>query len=70
MMRHAQQIFDEELSGEPLSEDVVVGALGIAQKEALIHAANAATAYIIQPTVNGGKRAVVSKNSILKLIPR
>jgi len=69
-MRTAQTIFNEELSGEPLSEDVVVNALKIAQKEALLQAANDALAYTMQSSANGGVRAYVSKESILKLIPK
>ena len=69
-MRAAQNIFDEELSGEPLSEDVVVEAIRIAMKEAIQEAANVAKAYTFQPTVNGGKRAAVNKESILELLKK
>ena len=34
-MRSAEVIFEEELSGEPLTQESVVEALKIAQKEAL-----------------------------------
>jgi len=69
-MRTAQNIFDEELSGEPLSEDVVVDAIKIAMTEVIQEAANEARAYTIQNSVNDGKRAVVSKMSILDLIQK
>jgi len=69
-MRTAQNIFDEELSGEPLSEDVVVDAIKIAMTEVIQEAANEARAYTIQNSVNDGKRAVVNKHSILDLIQK
>lgn len=69
-MRTAQIIFDEELSGEPLSEDVVVEAIKIAMTEAVQEASNEARAYIIQNSINEGKRAAVNKNSILDLIQK
>lgn len=69
-MRTAQNIFNEELSGEPLSEDVVVEAIKIAMKEAIAESVNEARAYIIQNSVNEGKRAAVSKHSILDLIQK
>jgi len=69
-MRTSKQIFDDELSGEPLSEDVVVEAIKIAMTEAIQEAANEARAYTIQNSVNDGKRAVVSKMSILDLIQK
>lgn len=69
-MRTSKQIFDEELSGEPLSEDVVVEAIKIAMKEAICESANAAKAYTMQLSVNEGKRAVVNKSSILDLIQK
>lgn len=69
-MRTAQNIFDDELSGEPLSEDVVIEAIKLAQTEAIIEASRLARGYIVQPTVNGGKRAAVDKSSILELIKK
>jgi hypothetical protein len=69
-MRNAKQIFDEELSGEPLSEDVVVEAIRIAMKESIQEAANVAKAYTIQNSLNEGKRAAVNKHSILDLIQK
>jgi len=69
-MRTAQNIFNEELSGEPLSEDVVVEAIRIAMKEAITESANEARAYTIQNSVNEGKRAAVNKHSILDLIQK
>ena len=69
-MRTAQNIFDEELSGEPLSEDVVVETIKIAMKEAINESITVARAYIVQPTVNGVERAVVDKSSILELIQK
>jgi len=69
-MRTAQNIFDEELSGEPLSEDVVVEAIKLAMTEAIKESANEARAYTIQNSVNEGKRATVNKHSILDLIQK
>lgn len=69
-MRTAQNIFDEELSGEPLSEDVVVEAIKIAMTEAIQESANEARAYTVQSSVNEGKRAIVNKMSILDLIQK
>lgn len=69
-MRTAQKIFDDELSGEPLSEDVVIEAIKTAMKEAIEQSAHDALGYIIQPTLNGGSRACVSKESILKLLKK
>lgn len=40
------------------------------QKEAIEEASDKATARIIQETVNGGKKAVVNRNSILSLIKK
>jgi len=69
-MRTAQNIFNEELSGEPLSEDVVVEAIKIAMKEAITESANEAKAYTMQNSVNECKRAAVNKHSILDLIQK
>jgi len=69
-MRTAQNIFNEELSGEPLSEDVIVEAIKIAMKEAITESANEAKAYVIQNSINEGKRAAVNKHSILDLIQK
>lgn len=69
-MRTAQTIFDDELSGEPLSEDVVVEAIKIAMSEAIKESVNVAKAYTFQPTVNGSKRAAVNKESILELLKK
>ena len=69
-MRTAQNIFNEELSGEPLSEDVVVEAIKIAMTEAIQEASNEARAYTVQNSINEGKRAAVNKHSILDLIQK
>lgn len=69
-MRTSQNIFNEELSGEPLSEDVVVEAIKIAMTEAIQEAANEARAYLRKPSINEGVKAIVNKNSILDLIQK
>ena len=71
-MRTAKQIFDEELSGEPLSQDVVIYAIKFAMKEAIIESAKVATTKlvetILQPYGDVTKNRVVDQDSILKLI--
>ena len=71
-MRTAQTIFDEELSGEPLSQDVVIYAIKFAMKEAIIESAKVATTKlvetILQPYGDITKNRVVDQDSILKLI--
>jgi len=37
MIRSAKQIFEEELSGEPLTQESVIEAIWMAQKEILEH---------------------------------
>ncbi len=71
-MRTAKQIFDEELSGEPLSQDVVIYAIKFAMKEAIIESAKVATTKlvetILQPYGDITKNRVVDQDSIFKLI--
>ena len=71
-MRTAKQIFYEELSGEPLSEDIVICAIELAMKEAIKESAKVATTKlvetILQPYGDITVNRVVDQDSILKLI--
>ena len=71
-MRTAKQIFEEELSGEPLCQEAVIYAIKLAMKEAIIESAKVATTKLIetilQPYGDITKNRVVDQDSILKLI--
>lgn len=71
-MRTAKQIFEDELSGEPLSQSVVIYAIKLAMQEAIIESAKTAKTKfvenVLQPYGDITKNRVVDQDSILKLI--
>lgn len=73
-MRTAKQIFEEELSGEPLSQDIVEYAIKTAMIEAIRECANVAKTKLIQtvsqPYGSTVYERVVDKDSILDLIKK
>lgn len=73
-MRTAKQIFEEELSGEPLYQEVVIEAIRLAQIEAIKECAKIAKTKLIQtisqPYGDTGYERIVDKDSILNLIKK
>lgn len=53
-----------------VSEDSIYNFIEKIQEDTLKEAADKATARIIQETINGGKKAVVNRESILSLIKK
>lgn len=73
-MRTAKQIFEEELSGEPLSQDIVECVIELAMKEAIKECAKVAKTKLIQtvsqPYGDTVYERIVNKDSILDLIKK
>lgn len=71
-MRTAKQIFEDELSGEPLSQSVVIYAIKLAMQESIIESAKTAKTKLVenvlQPYGDITVNRIVDKDSILKLI--
>lgn len=71
-MRTAKQIFEDELSGEPLCQEAVIYAIKLAMQEAIIESATVAKTKLVenvlQPYGDTTINRIVDKDSILKLI--
>lgn len=71
-MRNSKQIFEDELSGDPLCQEAVIYAIKLAMKEAIKESAKVAKTKLVenvlQPYGDMTVNRIVDKDSILKLI--